>query len=44
MLKIDNALVYHILSKIFMVMEIYVYMKQRKIMKDGWAVFFYIHK
>ena len=40
--KIDNALVYQILLKMLMEMDIYVYMKQRKSTQDGQAVFFHI--
>ena len=42
--KIDNALVYQILLKMFMDMDAYVYVKQRKEMQDSQAVFFDIHK
>ena len=42
--KIDNALLYLILSKIFMDMDAYVHMKQRKNAQDSWALFFNIHK
>ena len=42
--KINNSLAHHILSKIFTSMGTYVYMKQRKSMQDGQAVFYDIHK
>ena len=42
--KIDNALVYQILSKVSTDMDTYVYVKQRKGIQDGQAVFFNIHK
>ena len=42
--KIDNALVYQILSKVFTDMGAYVNMIQRKSIKDSQAVFFDIHK
>ena len=42
--KIDNASVYQILSKVFTDMDVHVYLKQRKSMKDGQAVFFNVHK
>ena len=41
---IDNALVYHILLKIFMGMDAYEHAKQRKRMKHGWALLFNVHK
>ena len=36
--KIDNAMVYQILSKVFTDKVTYVYVKERKAMQDGWAV------
>ena len=42
--KIDDALVYQTLSKIFMDTEAYVYLKQRKSMQYGQAVYFDVHK
>ena len=42
--KINNALVYQILSKMFMNKDAYVYVKQRKGMQDSQAVYFDIHK
>ena len=33
--KIDNALMYHIFSKMFTDMDAYIYMKQRRGMQDG---------
>ena len=33
--KIDNALVYHVLLKMFMKTDAHVYMKQKKSTKDG---------
>ena len=42
--KIDNALVYEILSKIFTYTDTYVHMKQKKSMQDGQAVYFDIFK
>ena len=42
--KIDNALVFQILAMVFTDRHACVYMKQRKSMQDGWAVFFYDHK
>ena len=33
--KINNTLVYHMLSKVFMDMDAYDYVKQRKSMQDG---------
>ena len=41
--KLNNILVYHILSKIFIDKEMYVYVKQRKRI-HGQALFFNIHK
>ena len=38
--QVDNVLVYHILSKIFMDTDAYAHMKQRKSMQNGWAMFF----
>ena len=32
------------LSKVFMDMDAYDYVKQRKSMQDGWVVFFDVHK
>ena len=40
--KLDNPLVHHILFKIFINMDTYVYEKQWKSMKDGQTVLFYI--
>ena len=42
--KINKALVYQFLSKVFMNTDRYVYMKQRKSIQDGQAVFFDVHK
>ena len=42
--KIDNALVYHILSNMLTDMYACVYMKQRRGIQDGQAVFFDIQK
>ena len=42
--KINNALVYQILSKVFTDMDVCVYIKQRKSTQDGQAVFFGIRK
>ena len=42
--KIDNAMVYQILSKVLTDMDAFVYLKQRKAMHDGQAAFFDIHK
>ena len=42
--KINNALVYQILSKMFTGMGAYVYVKQRKGIQEGQEVFFDIHK
>ena len=42
--KIDNALVYQILSKVLKEINKYVYVKHRKSMQDSWAVFFNVHK
>ena len=42
--KIHSALVYQISSKMFIDMDAYVYMTQRKSMQDGWARFFNVHK
>ena len=42
--KIDNAMVYQILSKMFTDMDAFVYVKQRKALQDGQAVFFNVHK
>ena len=41
---IDNALVYKILSKFLIDMDAYAYVKKRKSMQDGWAVFIHVHK
>ena len=37
-------MVYQILSKVFTDMGAYVYVKQRKAMQDGQAVYFKVHK
>ena len=42
--KIDNALVYHILSKVFTDMIAYIYVKQRKAIQDIQAVYFDVQK
>ena len=42
--KIDNAMVYKILSKDFTDIDAYIYMKQRKAMQDGHAMYFKVHK
>ena len=42
--KIDKAMVYQILSKMFADIDAFVYMKQRKAMQDGQAVFFDVHR
>ena len=42
--KIDNALVYQILTKMFMDMDTYVDMKGRKGIQYDQAVFFDVHK
>ena len=42
--KIDNAMVYQILSKVFTDMKAFVYMKQRKPLQDGQAVYLDIHE
>ena len=42
--KIDNAFVYHILSKVITDTDAYVYMEQKKSMQDGQAVFIDDHK
>ena len=42
--KIDKALMYQILSKVFMDMHAYVNKKQRNSMQDGNTVYFNIHK
>ena len=42
--KLDNALVYQILSKIFMDTDAYVYMKQRKSLQDVEAVYLDVQK
>ena len=42
--KIDNSLVYQILSMIFMDIDVYVYMKQRKSTQNGQGVYFKLHK
>ena len=44
MFKIDNSLVYHILVIIFMDMNLYVYMKQRKSTQNSWTLYFDISK
>ena len=41
--KIDNAMMYCILSKVFMDLDAYVAVKQRKSGLDGFAVFFNAH-
>ena len=43
-LKINNALVYQILSKVFTDMDAYIYVKHRKAMQDRQAVYFDTHK
>ena len=43
-LKVDNALVYLIFSKMFTDNDTYVYMKKKKSMQDGPVVYFDIHK
>ena len=42
--KIKNALMYHILLKIFMNTDVYVYMKWMKIAHYGQALLFDIHQ
>ena len=42
--KIDNALVYHVLSKILTDMDAYTSMKYRKIMQDDQPVYFDVHQ
>ena len=42
--KVDNAMVYQMFSKMFTDMDAFVYVKQRRGMQDGQAVFFNIHK
>ena len=42
--KVDNEMVYQIFSKMFTDMDALVYVKERSGMKDGQAVFLYIHK
>ena len=42
--KMDNTLVYHILSMIFIDTDVYVCLKQRKRSKDGRSVFINIQK
>ena len=42
--KIDNVLVYHILSKNFIGINTYVYLNQRNYIQDGCAVYYNIHK
>ena len=41
--NIINALLYQICSNIFMDMNAYVYMKQRKSMEDGEAMYLVVH-
>ena len=42
--KVDNAMVYQSLSKMFTDMDAFVYVKQRRDTQDGQAVFFNVHK
>ena len=41
---VDNAMMYQIFSRMFTDMDAFVYVKQRRDMEDGWAVFFNVHK
>ena len=41
--KIDNTSVYHIFSKIFMDINMYVSLKHRNIIEDGQAMYFDVH-
>ena len=42
--KVDNAMVYQMLTEMFTDTDAFVYVKQRKSIQDGQAVFFDIHK